>query len=78
MDNSFYIYTIFLSIVLFAIIKLYDKKDLLKENDIVTYMVLLFMSGLISYFFTNQNIDISPASSSIINESIKTGIKPFS
>jgi multisubunit Na+/H+ antiporter MnhB subunit len=49
----YYIYSLCITLILFYIINIYEKKEFIKEKDILIIIILYLITTTIIYFLTN-------------------------
>ena len=67
----YYIYSLCITLILFYIINIFEKKEFIKGKDIVIFIILFIVTTFIIYMLSNNNIE----SKTEILENIDTGFK---
>ena len=67
----YYIYSLCITLILFFIINIFEKKEFIKGKDIVIFIILFIVTTFIIYMLSNNNIE----NKTEILENIDTGFK---
>ena len=70
----YYIYSLCLTLIIFIIINMYEKKTFIKSKDIIVLIVIYIVSTFILYYLYNSNKNEQTVKVNYIREPSETGL----
>jgi len=71
--KMYYIYSLCLTLIIFLVINMYEKKTFIKSKDIIVLIVIYIVSTFILYYLYNSNKNEQTVKVNYIPEPIETG-----